>query len=662
MRKLFFLLYALLSQSITAQSLERNLIFNPNLKPFYHGVASGEPTSHSVVLWTRVTPESTGDISVQYTIALDTGFQQIVQTGSAIASESRDYTLKVAVDGLNPNTVYYYYFEALGRHSLIGRAKTCPAGGIEHLRFGVVSCSNYEHGYFSAYGHLALQNDLDAVIHLGDYIYEYEANGAIPGRVHEPSAELLTLSDYRTRYSLHRLDPNLIRLHQQHTMISVWDDHESANDSHTDGAQNHQASEGSWAVRKAISKQVYFEWMPIADNMDLSVYRKFQYGDLCDLLMLDTRLEGREMPPPNFDTPDIPARQIISPTQMNWLTNQLKNSSARWKVLGNQILFSTFNVGFSAGILDGNPDPTNIDSIRQVENAFIDNWESYPTQRNSIIDTLQVRQLDNVVIISGDSHCSWAFDVTKAAVKYPVAASFNLPTPHPFNPATGQGYNKTTGEGSYAVEFGVPSVSSNNFDELVGFTLANQFEAVMAEPIQPFNLDYNPHLKYVDLDRHGYLILDLLPDTAQANYYYIPSPMMDTVAASFGKAAYTLKDANHVFIRDIPSAQKVIQDAPTPLLPFGTVGQTEPETIEILSIFPNPAHDFAYIQIGLNQPQDISVALYDRNGRLLLQHPSTYYSKGLYAYRLPLGNMPKGVYQVVVSGKSGIISKLLVVE
>jgi hypothetical protein len=138
--------------------------------------------------------------------------------------------------------------------------------------------------------------------------------------------------------------------------------------------------------------------------------------------------------------------------------------------------------------------------------------------------------------------------------------------------------------------------------------------------------------------------------------------MMDTVAASFGKAAYTLKDANHVFIRDIPSAQKVIQDAPTPLLPFGTVGQTEPKTIEILSIFPNPAHDFAYLQIGLNVPQEISVALYDRNGRLLLQPPSTYYSKGLYAYRLPLGNMPKGVYHVVVSGKSGIISKLLVVE
>jgi alkaline phosphatase D len=662
MKNIFFILCAFVSQSIIAQSSERNLIFNPNLKPFYHGVASGEPTPQSVVLWTRVTPENTGDIVVQYTLALDTGFQQIVQTGSALASESRDYTLKVTVDGLNPNTVYYYYFEALGRNSLIGRAKTCPNGSVEHLRFGVVSCSNYEHGYFSAYGHLAQQNDLDAVIHLGDYIYEYEANGAIPGRVHEPNSELLTLSDYRTRYSLHRLDPDLIRLHQQHTIISVWDDHESANDSYTDGAQNHQASEGSWAVRKAISKQVYFEWMPIADNMDLSIYRKFQYGNLCDLLMLDTRLEGREMPPPNFDTPDSPARNIISPTQMSWLTHQLKNSSARWKILGNQVLFSTFNVGFSAGILDGNPDPTNIDSIRQVENAFIDNWESYPTQRNSIIDTLQVRQIDNVVIISGDSHCSWAFDVTKEAVKYPVAANFNLPTPNSYNAATGQGYNKATGEGSYAVEFGVPSVSSNNFDELVGYTLANQFESVIAAPIQPFNLDYNPHLKYVDLDRHGYIILDLLPDTAQANYYYIPSQTIDAVVADFGKAAYTLKDANHVFMRDTPSAQKTIQDSPTPSQPFGTVGQIEPQTIEILSISPNPAHDFAYIQIGLNVPQAIKVALYDMNGRLILQHPSYFYSKGLYAHGLSLGNIQKGIYQVVVSGESVIISKLLVVK
>lgn len=551
-------------------------------------------------------------------------------------------------------------------NSLVGRAKTLPEGDVDHLRFGVVSCSNYEGGFFNAYGHLAQRNDLDAIVHLGDYIYEYGTGVYglnLPDRINTPEYEILSLSDYRTRYSLYRLDPNLIRLHQQHTMISVWDDHESANDSYTDGAQNHQADEGSWEVRKAISKQVYFEWMPVADNTAQSIYRTFSYGNLCDLLMLDTRLEGRVEPPTNFDDPDVPVRTMISPTQMDWLTSNLKTSQARWKVVGNQVLFSTFNVGFAGGILDGSPDPTNIDSIRQVENAFIDNWESYPTQRNSIIDTIQQHQIDNVVIVTGDSHCSWAFDVTKEPVKYPLASQFYLPSANPFNPATGAGYTKATGAGSHAVEFATPSISSPNFDETFSATLANQLETYIGGPIPPFNLEYNPHLKYVDLDRHGYILLDIQPDTAQANFYYVPSQLLDSVAADFGQAAYTVDGQNRVLLNSTPSAPKSTQDIPTPVLPFGVVsGTTTPASFAWLGIAPNPVADIAYLQIAVNKPAQLAIAVYDLQGRRVQYQAPVLFREGMAQYRLDVSRLPAGTYTVSVEGDGKVVSRTVVVR
>ncbi|MEO0875860.1 MAG: alkaline phosphatase D family protein, partial [Bacteroidota bacterium] len=465
----------------------RSLTFNGDLRPFFHGVASGDPTASSVMIWTRVTPEEPGPVTVTYQVATSLAFDNIVADGEVTTDEDRDYTVKVDVSGLAAGSTYYYYFTALDGNSLVGRAKTTPEGGVDHLRFGVASCSNYEGGYFNAYGALAERNDLDAVLHLGDYIYEYGPGVYglnLPERVNEPGNEILSVSDYRTRYSLYRLDPDLIRLHQQHTVISVWDDHESANDSYVDGAENHQPdTEGSWEERRNISKQVYFEWMPMRDNADQSIYRTFSYGDLCDLIMLDTRLEGRVEPPANFDDVDEPVRTIISETQFDWLIDNLRNSEAQWKVLGNQVLFSTFNVGFAAGAFDGVPDPTNIDSVRVAENTFIDNWESYPTQRNAVIDSLRELGIDNTVIVTGDSHSSWAFDVTKEPVLYPRPEFLNIPQPNPYNSDSGEGYDPDNGDGSWAVEFGTPSISSPNFDEALGAALTAQYEFLMNNPV-----------------------------------------------------------------------------------------------------------------------------------------------------------------------------------
>ena len=260
--------------------------------------------------------------------------------------------------------------------------------------------------------------------------------------------------------------------HQQQSFISIWDDHESTNDYYKDGAENHQSNEGDWQTRKNISKKVYFEWMPIRNAANNTIYRKIAYGSLLDLIMLDTRLEGREKPPVNFDVADVPARTMLERTQYNWFINQLDTSTAKWKVVSNQILFSDMNVGFGAVNATGQLAITNINAIRAVENLFVDNWESYPTERNSILDSIQNKGIKNTLFITGDSHASWSFDLTKRPVNYPNPATLYLPTPSP-------SYTPSTGAGSVGVEFATPSISSANFDEAVDAAAAAQFELVI---------------------------------------------------------------------------------------------------------------------------------------------------------------------------------------
>jgi alkaline phosphatase D len=424
------------------------LPFNPNLKPFYHGVASGDPIEDRVILWTRVTPEHDTLIEGSFVMALDTALQMIVKSGSFSTDSSKDYTVKLDVTGLRSNTTYYYAFTAFGKRSPIGRTKTTPGSRDnnlnEILRFAVVACSNFEGGYFNAYNGIAARNDLDAVIHLGDYIYEYGQgeyrNIHLPDteRDHYPKSELLVKNDYRNRYSQYRLDSDLQRMHQQHPMIAVWDDHETADDAYDTGAGNHQANEGDWEERKRMAKEAYFEWIPIrGEAAHTDLYRRITYGNLMDLFILDTRMDGRVKQPEQFDEPDdsLNPRRMMSTKQYNWLFEGIKSSSARWKVIGNQVIFSDVNVGFAAS------DPTSYEEVSFYENLFTDNWKGYKIQRNAIIDSLQLNSIDNVVILTGDSHSSWAMDVTKKPVLYPEEQFGYLPQANPYDSTTRQGYN-----------------------------------------------------------------------------------------------------------------------------------------------------------------------------------------------------------------------------
>lgn len=455
------------------------------MAPFYHGVASGDPLYDQVIIWTRVTPQdSLPDIDVVWEIASDINFQDVVNEGTISTNPDKDYTVKVDVDGLDAGTSYFYRFHALGKSSMIGRTRTASTDADE-IKFGVVSCSNYEWGYFNAYGALA-QEDLDAIIHLGDYIYEYAPGGygdTTLGRAPIPNKEIISLQDYRSRYSQYRLDKDLIAAHANHPFINIWDDHEIANNSYKDGAQNHQADEGSYEERKKVARQVYYEWIPIREGG--KHYRKFEFGEIADLIMLDERLEGRTYIADSLGDPSLAdsSRTMLGKEQRNWLISQLRSSDAQWKVIGNQVIFSYLNWGH----------PTF--------NINLDSWDGYPIEQQLIADVL--KELDDVIIITGDTHTAWAFEATNK----------------PFDE-----YNQETSEGAFAVEFGTTSINSSNANERYEDSLVFIHEQKIIDS------EVNPHLKWGNMRDHGYMILSLSERRAEATWKFmetIKEPRLD---------------------------------------------------------------------------------------------------------------------------------------
>ena len=585
-----------LSLLLLAGRLPAQTGYDPTLKPFYHGVASGDPMEDRVIIWTRVTPEGAGPVTVAWTVATDPALTRVVQSGRLTTDAGRDYTVKLDVAGLKPNTTYYYGFNALGRNSLTGRTKTTPVGDVSQLRFAVVSCNNFEGGYFNAFGRIADRGDLDAVIHLGDYIYEqaeglYGAPSLITGKERpvKPKSEIVTLGDYRQRYAWYRLDPDLRRAHQQHPFITVWDDHESANDAYKDGAENHQPdTEGPWSVRKEVSRRVYDEWMPIRGDAS-PIYRVKPYGNLVDLIMIDTRIEGRDAQINDVTSPALYAanRTMLGQTQREWLFNRLKTSRAKWKIIGNQVIFSEFNVGWAAA---ANPD---LGTPAQLESVFLDIWDGYPAERQRVIDFITKEKIDNVVVLTGDFHSSFAFDVA------PNPSVFSVPGQKPR-------YDPVTGEGSVAVEFATPSISSANFDENLSPQQAALFEALFNQPLPPqagpfAGVNPNPHLKYVDLDRHGYFILDITPEKAQADWFFVDDVLRPTNGETFDAGFYTRAGRNHLQKAPAASAPKEKVPAPAPGRPT-TAGTAAGLGVRLLGTYASGIFDDGGAEIPAYDP------------------------------------------------------------
>lgn len=495
---------------------------------FLHGVASGDPLHDSVIIWTRVTFNSNEQamVPVSWRIATDPDFETIINHGMGFAVEEHDFTIKVDAAGLQPGMTYYYQFTALGQESPIGRSKTLPADHVDKLRVAFTSCANYPYGYFNVYQMIAQRHDLDVVLHLGDYIYEYAngtyGDGTALGRISQPDAEIVSLDDYRTRYAQYRTDPDLQEAHRQHPFITIWDDHETANDSWRGGAENHNPGEGRWLDRRAAAIKAYYEWIPIRqvdpDN-PLKAYRQFRFGNLMDLMMLDTRLYGRDQQVVNAQDMAIndPNRKLLGDEQAQWLLDNLdesKEDEIRWRIIGQQVMFGQL-------LLSG-----------EVFN--VDQWDGYPASRAHVIEHLEQNNIDNTIILTGDIHSSWAMDITK-------------------NPFDSLQYNPQSGYGSVAVEFVTPAVTSP--------ALENKTEA---EQTAMYLMSSSPHMKYVDLFHRGYVLLDIDHERTQAEWYHAETIVEPNNTNQLLAAAFRTYDTSNylVPVTDGPSSEKL--DAPLP--------------------------------------------------------------------------------------------------
>ena len=464
-RREFVVKIASVSAALSAGSLLSACGGNAAQAEFNFGVASGDPLADKVILWTHAKfPSSDAAVALTYQVATDAAFTQVVSSGMATATTSTGFTAKVDASGLKAGTAYFYRFSQDANHSPVGRTRTLPQTA-DSLKLAVMSCTNFPAGFFNVYAEVA-KSDAEFALHLGDYIYEYAANGyassaaATLGRVSLPANELLTLADYRARHAQYKGDPDSKNLHGLKPMIAIWDDHEIANDAFKDGAENHTpATEGAWADRKAAALQAYHEWMPIRTGTDKSkIYRSFNFGNLVSLHMLDTRLIGRDE---QIDIADLagangaaarntaltafssPTRQMLGTEQMQWLQGQLMASTARWQVLGQQVLMGRmeFPVSVLAALNTSDLSPAAQAAGQKAVSDYLtakatpasartpaqaglmnttlnpklgynlDAWDGYVAARETLLMTAYQLQ-KRLVVLAGDTHNAWHSDLT----------------------------------------------------------------------------------------------------------------------------------------------------------------------------------------------------------------------------------------------------------
>ena len=525
MRRISRRLFLSTSSAAAALPLIRTVRLEAQVDPvFRHGVASGDPLTDRVMLWTRVSvPGPTA--SVSWVMAHDPKFARIVARGEQQTGAGRDFTVKVDAGGLEPGTTYYYRFEAARAQSAIGRTRTLPARGVARIRLGVASCSNYPFGYFNAYAALARRADLDAVLHLGDYIYEYAnggfGDGTALGRIPRPDAEMVALADYRARHAQYKSDPDSQDVHRQHPFIVVWDNHEFTNNTWAGGAQNHnpEKGEGDWFVRRNAAIQAYFEWMPIReDRQALSplIYRTLKFGDLADLVMLDTRLVGRDLQAASRDDVaaiESPTRTLLGTAQEGWLRGELaesKRNGARWQIIGQQVMFAPQS-------RPGQP----------TSNA--DSWDGYRVARDRVFDMIEEQKLDSVAVLTGDVHSSWAFDLPR----------------RPFD-----NYDPGTGRGSLAVEFAGTSITSSS-----NLGAGPNGEQQLRDIKQA-----RPHLHYADGRYRGYFVVDLTRERLQADYFAMKTILDRTPEERFARGFAAPAGQMHLSEQASPAPAQPAQD------------------------------------------------------------------------------------------------------
>ncbi len=487
---------------------------------FQHGVASGDPSADGIVLWTRVTGGHRRQI-VRWALATDPGMQAVVQSGRVITHDGVDRTVKIQLSGLLPGVTYYYRFETRDAKSPVGRTRTLPRGSLQTLGIALVSCSNYPFGYFNVYDAIANDDQVEFVLHLGDYLYEYgdpgygSAMGARLGRRHEPAHETVSLDDYRTRHAQYKADADSQAMHAAHPLIPVWDDHESANNPWRGGAQNHQApAEGDWGTRRAASLRAYYEWMPIRNprpGADPSAYwRTMEFGDLATLITLETRHTARSRQIdyadhlPHLKTKqDIarfvrdvlgdPHRQMISAEMEADLRNGLAAARAAghpWRLIGNQTPMARLRAprleGVDLAAADGyqplsEPRRRQLAMLGQLRlPPFLDDWSGYSAARQRFYELAQAVNVRDLLVLTGDSHSFWTnqlFDDNNVAM---------------------------------GLELGTTGVTSPSGYERFTAATANRLEQLIA--------DASSEVIWTENSARGYIRLALAPEQVRADF------------------------------------------------------------------------------------------------------------------------------------------------
>ncbi|EHH1102355.1 alkaline phosphatase D family protein [Vibrio parahaemolyticus] len=496
---------------------------------FEHGVASGDPTQTQVIIWTRVTTAASY-VDVSWQVASDMEFSNVVQSGVFTTDTGRDFTVKVDVQNLNANSQYYYRFIVGEMMSEVGQTQTLPEDGVEKASMAVVSCANYPAGYFHVYREILNQHEqspFDVVLHLGDYIYEYGAGGyasedaAALGREPSKGAECITLDDYRKRYAQYRQDADLQALHAKLPMIAVWDDHELANDTWKNGAENHQDDEGSFIDRRAAAAAAWTEWLPVRENTfsNMLIYRQFSFGNLVNLMMLDTRLVGRDKPLDYFSlsVPTMEAigglvaqsrsadRELLGTEQLAWLMNEFNTHDAKWNVLGQQVLMSRMELPSSVMTamfqLFTSTEEKKTEALLAVNTAItgyladpsadpislpynLDAWDGYYVEREKVYQLAKASS-GNFVCLAGDTHNAWASEL------------------------------KDVSNNPIGVEFATSSVSSPGLEEYL-----------VLDPVAIAQMEYTlPHLvselQWADIKQRGFMRVTFTADAAQSTWYLV---------------------------------------------------------------------------------------------------------------------------------------------
>ncbi|RKF18291.1 alkaline phosphatase [Altericroceibacterium spongiae] len=479
---------------------------------FTHGVASGEPSQNSVLLWTRYA--AANDTRLRAELARDINFTHIVGGGDVTARGETDHTAKITIGDLPANSWLYYRFVAPdGSMSRIGRTRTLPQGDVSRFGIGLFSCSNMGFGWFNAYGHAAKRNDIDLMIHVGDYFYEYnpgkypDPSQAVPGRILQPDHETVTLADYRLRYAAYRLDEDLQALHAAFPMIARWDDHESANDSWKGGAENHQPdSEGGWSVRKAAAERAYREWLPVSDRP----WDSYQIGTLATIFLPETRLTARtqqvDLASALKGKSDIqaaltrfrdtvwldPSHRLMGADQEKWLFDglaQSKKSGTQWQILAQQVVMGPLSA--PSALTDWLPAdaPAYVRQRAMVGLAAakaglpfnFDSWDGYPVDRNRLYEAALGADAD-LIVLAGDSHNAW-------------------------------GNNLLHGTDRVGVEFAGHSVTSPGYEAY--------FQAVSPTRTAKALIETNPGLAFCDTSRRGYVSLDVKPDAVDGTWHFM---------------------------------------------------------------------------------------------------------------------------------------------